>query len=120
MSNKKILKIMAGLIYYIFGIIGFGYLSILCGLFGIIKSFSQVLFLLCFVIAPLVILILPIVLNKLFKQDFFKSIITGCIGIGIYLITVLLVRFAIVGYMSDFTVLKWTNEEHYNLRYLMI
>lgn len=120
MSKKKLLKIMVGIIYYALGIIGFGYLFILSSLEGIIKSFHQMLFLSCFVIAPLVILILPIVLNRIIKVEYFKSFISGCISIVIYIIAIVLIRFAIIGYMSDFTILKWTNEKHANLRYLMI
>lgn len=120
MDKVKTLNVTFGLLYYILGIVGFFYLFILCGIFGIIESFSQELFFICFLLFPIIILLLPIIITKIFKKVFYKSILWGLMMVVVYFLILLFIRYSILRYMGTFTIEKWNHQEYYHLRYLMI
>lgn len=120
MQKEKMLNITFGTLYYILGIVGFFYLYMLAVLFGMISSFSQSLFIVCFIILPLIILILPVIIKKTMKQEFYKAILLSCISVIIYFIILFIIKFSILNYMSKFTIQKWNNDNYIDLRYLML
>ena len=66
MNKTKILNLLFGTAYYVVGIFGF-YILFIAGLFdGIIGEFSEAIYIICFVIIPIIILILPIFIKKRF------------------------------------------------------
>jgi len=120
LNKTKILNLLFGTAYYVVGIFGF-YILFIAGLFdGIIGEFSEAIYIICFVIIPIIILILPIFIKKILKKDFYKAIIIGCKIIIVYFILIIVIRCFIIGYMSKFTINKWNNSDWYDLRYLMI
>lgn len=119
-KKVKFSSIISGILYYVLGLVGFYLLYFISALFGIIGSFSPVLFITCFVILPLLILVLPIIIKQILKIEFSKSVLLSCIAVIVYFIIILVVRFSILTYMGKFTVEKWDNENYTHLRYLMI
>lgn len=120
MKKKKLGNIILGITYYTLGMIGFFYLFILTGIFGIIQSFSSVLHGICFLILPLLLLLSPIIIRKLWKKEFFESILFSILFVLLYFLILWLIRFSIIFYLNSFSVSKWNNPNYRNLRYLMI
>lgn len=120
MKKEKILNVIFGLIYYIIGIVGFFYLSVFALLFGVIGNFSDALFCICFLVLPIIVLIMPIILKVYLKKAFYKSILWSLISVVIYCIIIFATSFGISRYMSEFTFEKWNNKGYSNLRYLML
>lgn len=120
MRKVTIINIIAGLFYYILGMVGFFYSFVLVGLFGIIPDFSETLFWIYFLVLPIIILLLPIILKIVFKKQFYKSILLSLIAVVIYFILIFGSSFGIEKYMNKFTIEKWNNEKYCNLRYLML
>ena len=91
MNKTKILNLLFGTAYYVVGIFGF-YILFIAGLFdGIIGEFSEAIYIICFVIIPIIILILPIFIKKILKKDFYKAIIIGCKIIIVYFILIIVI-----------------------------
>lgn len=120
MKKEKKLSIIFGLIYYIVGVVGFFYLCSFSLLFGVIGDFSGTLFCICFLVLPIIILIMPIILKFVLKKPFYKAILWSLISVAVYFVIIFVTNFGITKYMSEFTFEKWNNEEYYNLRYLML
>lgn len=114
MTKIRKLNIVFALIYYFFGIIGFYFLFIL----GITSGFMDLkyLCLILFIILPVMILLLPIVIKKLLKKNFYKCILFSLIGVIVYFI----ILCAVLYFISTFSESKWKNNKYINLRYLMI
>lgn len=119
MKNKKTLAIILGVSYYlILGILSF--LSFILNMVdGVISLFSNVLFIICIFILPVLFIFLPIIFSKLFKKEWYKAFLYSFIINIIYVIIVVpVIRFGIISYMKSFSDTKWDNYD--NLRYIMV
>lgn len=114
MFNTKRLNTIFTIMYYFLGIVGFYFLFMI----GFISGFINLkyLFLALFVILPVIILLLPIIIKKILKRDFYKCILFSLIGVIIYFI-ILCIFFS---YICIFSESKWKNDKYIDLRYLMI
>lgn len=119
---KKIkLEYILGSLYWISLIIFFFY-YIIYGVFvdTIIVGSSFVLFVFCFTIMPICLLLLPLVINSKFKKGFNKSIVISFLVTIIYILVIVpTLQFGIKKYLSVFTIDKWKNIHQYH-RYFMI
>ncbi len=114
MAKIRRFNIILPSIYYIFGIFGFYFLFIM----GITSGFLDLkkLFLILFVILPIIVLLLPIVIKTIMKIEFYKCILFSLIGVVIYFIIFSIVLLSI----GTFSESNWKNDQYMNLRYLMI
>ena len=111
MKKVTILNIILGGSYYILGIIGFFLFFVLFGLCGVIEYFSDALFWTCFLVIPIIILLLPIIIKIISKKEFYKSILLSSISVVIYFILIFVINISIVKYMRVFTIDKWNNKD---------
>ena len=70
MKKETIISIISGLLYYIIGTIGFFYAFIFIGIFVITLDFSETLFWIESLVLPIIILLLPIILKIILKNNF--------------------------------------------------
>ncbi|MDO4282505.1 MAG: hypothetical protein Q4D02_02620 [Clostridia bacterium] len=113
-------KIFLGIVYYIVNFIFFFYLYIFAVLVGTIIDFSSILFNICFIFLPIILLIIPLVCKLMLKRNFYKSILIGIISIMIYFIFLFMMKFGINCYFKSFTSEKWSNDTWHTFRYIML
>jgi len=122
MKNKKLkLDYIIGSLYWISLILFFFY-YIIYGVFvnTLIVGFSFILFVICYCIIPIGLLILPLFINEKFEKNFNKSILISFFITIIYILVIVpTLQFGIKKYLSVFTIEKWQNTHHYH-RYFMI
>lgn len=118
MKKNIILGIIFCLTYYVLTIIFF-FFNFIVGTFDIIIEYSELLFNICYIIIPILTLLLPIILKFILKNKFYKCFIYSVFSLLIYIFIMLIIRFSILCYYKVFTIEKWESE-HENLRYLMI
>lgn len=118
--KKTILNIVSVMLFYLFGIIGFFLFFVFFGVFGVIDYYSAILFDICFIWLPIIILGLPIILIVFFRKGLYRSILNTIILSAAYFLFVFTVNFGICKYMSSYTFEKWCNDSYHGLRYLMI
>ena len=70
MKKETLISIISGLLYYIIGTIGFFYAFIFIGIFVITLDFSETLFWIESLVLPIIILLLPIILKIILKNNF--------------------------------------------------
>lgn len=119
MKNKNALSIIFGVLYYLI-LAGLSFLTFGLNVFdGVISLFSDVLFIVCIFVMPVLFIFLPIIFSKLLKKEWYKAFLYSFIINVIYVIIILpSIRFGIVGYMKSFSKSKWNNYD--NLRYIMV
>lgn len=120
MDKKKALtlNLIFGLLYHVFGSIGFFLLFFMAGFDGVIQYVSQELFWFCFLILPGVVLVMPVILYLLLKKEFYQSVLLSLISILLYFAAIGFLHIGIVSNMKEFTPEKWNDNN--NLRYLMV
>lgn len=104
MKNKNALSIIFGVLYYLI-LAGLSFLTFGLNVFdGVINLFSDVLFIVCIFVMPVLFIFLPIIFSKLLKKEWHKAFLYSFIINVIYLIIILpSIRFGIVGYMKSFS-----------------
>lgn len=120
MKKDIILGTILGILYYVLGLIFYPYLFLIEVLAGSINDFSRVLFYICYVGLPIILLMMPLIVKFIFKKKFYKSVIYSVLAVIIYIIILLLITFGIRQYFKTFTTEKWSNEDWHSFRYLMI
>lgn len=120
MKKDKILGIILGILFYLFGSIFFFYLYVFEMVAGNISRFSSIIFYIFYSISPIIILIMPLIFKFVFKKKFYKSVLYGSLMIVIHLFILLLLTFGIRIHFKTFTTEKWTNKNWHSFRYLMI
>lgn len=118
MKKVTIINIISAVLYNVFGIMEFFLLALFFGLFSEIDYFSNTLFSICFVVIPIIILLLPVILKMLLKREFYQSVLLSLIALPVYVVFIFAVNSGISNYMKKFTLEKW--EKYHDLRYLMI
>lgn len=118
MKKVTIKNIISTALYYVLGIMGFYLFFIFAGFFSEIDYFSNTLFRICYVVIPIIILLLPVILKFVLKREFYQSVVLSLISVPIYFILIYMINFGISSYMEKFTLEKW--EKYQDLRYLMI
>lgn len=120
MKKDKILGIVLGILFYLFGSIFFFYLYVFELFAGSISDFSSIFLYIFYLIFPIIILSMPLIIKFAFKKKFYKSVLYSSLMIVIHIFVLLLLTFGIRTYFKTFTTEKWTNTNWHTFRYLMI
>lgn len=119
-NTQKVLGTVFGILFYGLGVPFFYVLCVLGMLLSNMIRFSNLLFAVCFLLLPLLALLTPVAMKFIFKKPFYQSVLFGVAAAVLSLCILFGASLGIEGYMSDFTVEKWGNEDYTELRYLMI
>ena len=120
MKNKKILSIIFGIIYYAVALVLFFFLFITAIFLGDIGEFSEIIFNICYIVLPAIILLIPLIFKFILKKPFYKSIIYGCISILIYIFIIITIKLSILCYFRTFSTDKWKNDGWHYFRHVML
>ncbi len=120
MEKDKILGVVLGILYYYVLSKIFSFLMLFEFIGGTISGFSKILFFICYIVLPIVILAMPVIIKFKYKKKFYKSIIYSMFSVIIYLIILVIMTFGIRQYFKTFSTEKWSNENWNSFRYLMI
>lgn len=119
MEKDKMFNIISGVLFYYIMLKIFYYLMMFAS-FGNIGKFSGILFFICYIILPLVVLAMPLIIKFKFNKKFYEAIINSvCVAI-IYFQLLGIISYGISEYFSTFSTYKWSNENWHGYRRQMV
>ena len=116
MERDKILGVVLGILYYYVLSKIFSFLMLFEFIGGTISSFSKILFFICYVILPFIILASPIIIKLKFKKKFYKAIIDSVVFVLLYISIWITICSCISVYFRTFSTYKWSNENWHRFR----
>ena len=118
-KSKKIITIILSFFWFVFSPMIL-YVNAIYGFFSntILAETSGLMFLITYLILPVILIFSPIIYKLIFKKSFLNSLAISFISLIVYLVFLFLCLECLNFYLSDFSKTKWNN---YPMnRYLMI
>lgn len=116
MEKDKILGVVLGILYYYLLSKFFSLLMLFESVGGTVSGFSKILFFICYIILPIIILAMPIIIKFKFKKKFYKAVLDSALSVIIYLVILSIISYCIIVYFKTFSTYKWSNENWHRFR----
>lgn len=120
MEKDKILGLVLGILYYYLILKFFSLLWIFESIGGAISGFSGLLFFICFVILPIILLAMPLIVKFAFKKKFYEAILYSVLAVIIYILILSIIGNCILLNFKTFSTEKWSNENWHRFRRDMV
>ena len=120
MEKDKILGLVLGILYYYLILKFFSLLWIFESIGGAISGFTGLLFFICFVILPIILLTMPLIVKFAFKKKFYEAILYSVLAVIIYIVILSIIGNCILLNFKTFSTEKWSNENWHRFRRDMV
>lgn len=116
MEKDKILGVVLGILYYYVLSKIFSFLMLFEFIGGTISGFSKILFFICYIVLPIVILAMPVIIKFKYNKKFYKAILDSIVFVLLYISICITICSCISVYFETFSTYKWSNENWHRFR----